>query len=205
VREPQNDEDMDFFFKLSFDAMMMTTNRRSMVDELIKDNPDASDDELFLLHKKEVESFFDFNNPDARVFIVERSDGEYCGYLWMGIRSSEDVWDLEKPQWIYDIVVDSKFRGNNLGRMLLQRAEDFARESNVNISLFVHADNNPAIALYNKMGYNIKVIPISKNLKMANDDVGHSDDFLAREEQETEIDAVRRLNLNVLREKYYFH
>jgi ribosomal protein S18 acetylase RimI-like enzyme len=204
VREAQKNGDMDFFFKLGFDTMMITKRRREAYNKLIKDNPDASDDKLFELYRKEAEDYFDFSDPSARVFIVERDDGKYCGYLWMGIRSSEDIWDLEKPQWIYDIVVDPKFRGNGLGKMLLQQAEEFARESNVNIGLFVDADNDSAIALYNKMGYNVKAVPVSKKLEMANHEILHSNDFLVREEQETEIDAVQKIEFERFKRKVLF-
>jgi N-acetylglutamate synthase-like GNAT family acetyltransferase len=44
------------------------------------------------------------------------------------------------------------------------KAEDYARELKQNIGLFVHADNESAIALYKKTGYHTKVVPISKRL-----------------------------------------
>jgi ribosomal protein S18 acetylase RimI-like enzyme len=204
ARRAQSEEDMDFFFKLSFDTMLATESRRNFYDEMIKDNPDASNDDIFKLHRKEVEEYFDFSDSSARVFIVKTNNGEYCGYLWMGLRKSEDAWDLERPQWIYDVVVDSRFQGNGLGKMLLQQAEEFAHESNVNIGLFVHADNDPAIALYNKMGYNIKVTPISKKLGTDNHDIVTDSRFSIRKEQVTDSDIVQSMEFEHFKRKVRF-
>lgn len=114
IRRIQGNEDWDFFFKLSYETLKVL--RKFMYDPLVKDNPDASDEEIAKLHRKETEEFFDFSKPDARVFIAENDDRVRCGYLWMGIRNSKDVWDTESPQWIYDIVVDPKFQGSGLGK-----------------------------------------------------------------------------------------
>jgi len=204
TRRAQSKEDMDFFFKLSFDTMMATENRRRFYDEMIRNNPDASEDEIFELHRKEVEEYFDFTSPSARVFIVETNDGEHCGYLWMGLRNSEDIWDLEQSQWIYDIVVSPEFQGKGLGKLLLQQAENFAHELNVNIGLFVHADNDSAIALYNRTGYRVKVIPISKKLERSNHEIIHSDSFLVRKEQVAESNPVQKIEFERFKRKIRF-
>ncbi|MBN2228147.1 MAG: GNAT family N-acetyltransferase [Candidatus Thorarchaeota archaeon] len=204
VRRAQSKEDMDFFFKLGFETMMKTEERRQFYDEMMKNNPDASDDELFELHRKEVEGYFDFDNPHARVFVVKREVSEnYCGYLWMGLRNSEDAWDFERPQWIYDIVVDSKYRGHGLGRMLLEKADAFAFELNLNIGLFVHTGNDPAIALYKKSGYNIKVVPISKKLNSESQD-RVNDEFVIRQEKKTERENVLEIGLDRFKKKVRF-
>ncbi|MFW9958538.1 MAG: GNAT family N-acetyltransferase [Candidatus Odinarchaeota archaeon] len=204
ARRAQSKDDMDFFFKLSFDTMMATENRRNFYDEMINKSPDASDEEIFKLHRKEIEEYFDFTHPSARVFVVETNDEEYCGYLWMGLRNSKDIWDLEKSQWIYDAVVDPKFQGKGLGKMLLQQAEEFARESNVNIGLFVHTDNTPAIALYKKMEYKIKVIPVSKKLNTDNYEIDIDYGFAVKRDQEIESDIVQKMGFERFKRKVRF-
>jgi len=52
--------------------MIATENRRKFYDEMIGNNPDASEDEIFKLHRKEGEEYFDFTNSSARVFIEKR-------------------------------------------------------------------------------------------------------------------------------------
>ena len=143
VRRSQNEEDMDFFFKLSFETLK--THRKNIYDKLVEDNPGKSDDEMLEVHRKENEEYFDFSAPTARVFITERIDGKRYGYLWSGIRNSEDPWDIQTPLWIYDIVVTPEFQGNGLGKQLMQKAEEFVLELNRNIGLFVHSDNESAV------------------------------------------------------------
>jgi len=72
ARKVESSEDMHLFFKLSFDTMIATENRRKFYDEMIGNNPDASEDEIFKLHRKEGEEYFDFTNSSARVFIEKR-------------------------------------------------------------------------------------------------------------------------------------
>jgi ribosomal protein S18 acetylase RimI-like enzyme len=202
VRESQNREDMNYFFRLSFETTKRL--RKFIYDEMVNNNPDASDEELFELHKKEAENYFDFSDPNARIFIAEREDGIRCGYLWMGLRNSKDDWDLELPQWIYDVVVTSEFQGKGLGKKLMQKAEEFARDSKVNIGLFVHSDNEPAIALYYKMGYHIKVVPISKKIEQVDSSETHCGEFTIRKEQADESDAVRNLEFERFLKKVRF-
>ncbi|MFW9918182.1 MAG: GNAT family N-acetyltransferase [Candidatus Thorarchaeota archaeon] len=164
IRQAETDAEWNFFFKLSFETLKSMTNRRSMYDQIVEANPGKSDTELMEANRKEMEEYTDFSNPKSRVFIVENDAGEYCGYLWMGERNSMDHWDFQRPQWIYDIVVDSKFRGNGLGKLLMKQAEQFALEMDQNIGLFVHEDNTSAINLYKTEGYFIKNIPMSMKI-----------------------------------------
>jgi ribosomal protein S18 acetylase RimI-like enzyme len=178
-------EDMDFFFKLSYESLK--TLRKGLYDKLVEDNPGKSDDELQQLSRQEMEDYFDFGDATSRVFIVKNDNGTRCGYLWMGLRNSEDPWDIQTPQWIYDIVVVPEFQGNGLGRMLMETAEEFSRELNLNIGLFVHADNESALALYDKTGYKTKVVPISKRLDQEISESDSNSQFLVRVEEMSEV------------------
>lgn len=202
IQRAETDEDWDFFFKLGFE--MLKVLRRFMYDPLVEKNPDASEKELLNFHRKETEEYFDFSKPDARVFIAKTDDDVPCGYLWMGGRNSKDVWDTENPQWIYDIVVDPAFRGHGLGNKLMQKGEDFAREMNLNLGLFVHSDNAPAIALYEKLEYRIKQVPISKKLDTINTTGSPESSFTIREEQKADYDAIQTAELERFSKKVQF-
>jgi ribosomal protein S18 acetylase RimI-like enzyme len=114
------------------------------------------------------------------------------------------VWDTEKPQWIYDIVVDPAFRGYGLGRKLMKKGEEFAGEMNLNLGLFVHSDNTSAIALYEKMEYHIKHIPISKKLELINITNSYGGSFTVREEQEADQNLIQTAELDRFTKKVRF-
>lgn len=205
ARELQDDGDWDFFFNLSFKTMKAM--RQFFLDELLRNNPDVdpNDDVTLLdLHRKETMDYFDFSDSKARVFIAEQEDGVRCGYLWMGSRNSKDAWDVEIEQWIYDIVVDPKFYGNGIGRLLLEKVEKFSSKLNRNLGLFVHADNSPAITLYQKAEYAVKQVPVSKVLKAYSEYVPLGDDFIIREMHDDEYDTIVGLEFDQFKKKIEF-
>jgi ribosomal-protein-alanine N-acetyltransferase len=199
IREKTDNEDMKFFLRLGFWALK--TLRKEMYDEIMRDQPNASEDEAFEIHKKETTDYMDFNSPDVKVFIAFLDD-ERCGYVWMAPRNSKDGWDLERPQWIYDIVVDPKFQGKGIGRQLMKRAEEYAQTLRQNIGLFVHADNESAIALYNKTGYRMKVVPLSKKMSDSRD--AKPSDNLTMKQIDALDEALRRMELEKFAEKVHF-
>jgi ribosomal protein S18 acetylase RimI-like enzyme len=166
IYEKSDDEDMSFFLRLGFWALK--TLRRSNFEQIMRDHPDATDEEAYEVCAKETTEYMDFADPKVKVFIAF-SNGERCGYLWIATRNSKDAWDCEQPQWIYDIVVDSAFQGRGIGTELMKKGEEYARSLFSNIGLFVHSDNDPAIALYKRQGYLVKVVPMSKRVEETSD------------------------------------
>ena len=161
IHEKRDQDDMDFFLRLGFWALK--TLRKPIFEQIMGDHPDATDEEAFGVHVKEITEYMDFSDPKVKVYVAF-TGGERCGYLWMAPRNSKDSWDCEHPQWIYDIVVDPRFQGRGIGRALMRKGEEYARSLSNNIGLFVHSDNEPAVALYRKEGYVVKVVPMSKKL-----------------------------------------
>ena len=205
IRRAESDDDWDFFFNLSLSTMK--TMRQFALDELLQNNPgvDVDDDARLLeLHRKEVNDFFDFSDSKARVFIAERNDGVLCGYLWMGSRNSRDAWDAEIQQWIYDIVVDPRFYGNRIGRLLLEKAEEFSAKLNLNLGLFVHADNLPALALYEKSEYVVKQVPVSRVFPYESQDIHPGDGFIVREMKDDEYDTIVQVEFDQFKKKVEF-
>jgi len=202
IQRAENDEDWDFFYKLGFE--MLKTLRRFIYDPIVEKNPDASEEELLDIHRKETEDYFDFSRSDVRVFIAKTDDGVRCGYLWMGGRNSKDAWDSEDSQWVYDIVVDPAFRGHGVGIKLMQKGEEFASELNLNLGLFVHSDNAPAITLYERMGYQIKQVPVSRVFPWDSQDIPLGDDFVIREMKDDEYDTIIEAEFNQFKKKVEF-
>ncbi|MFX1485091.1 MAG: GNAT family N-acetyltransferase [Promethearchaeota archaeon] len=192
ISQAKNDEDWNFFFDLSFRTLKAL--RKSFYEQLVSANPGKSESELYAASRKELEEYCDFQDPNTRVFIAANDDGLYCGYLWMGERNSEDYWDFQKPQWIYDIVVEPNFRGNGLGKKLMSKAEEFAKEMKRDIGLFVHEDNTAAINLYKKENYFIKCIPMSKKIEGPVTPL-QVDSYIIRKSEDRDVSAVRGLGL----------
>ena len=92
------------------------------------------------------------NDPDLAVFIAIDEMGERCGFLHLTMQS--DYYTHERHAHITDIVVVKNAEGKGIGKLLLQKAEDWAREKNSRwITLNVFEGNSHAKAVYEKTGY----------------------------------------------------
>lgn len=66
----------------------------------------------------------------------------------------EDLFSGERSLFVATIAVDGRFRGRGFGRLLMQHAEQVARERGLrSIVLGVVDDNAPAISHYEALGY----------------------------------------------------
>jgi len=94
--------------------------------------------------------------------IVDRSNGEKVGYLWINdLRSKR-----RNKVFIYDLIIFEKFRGKGYGKASLNALEQFVRELGVmSISLHVFAHNEVALALYKSLGYTITNINMTKTIE----------------------------------------
>lgn len=76
------------------------------------------------------------------------ADDEEAGWLWLGPSPDGGSW------WIWDVAVHAPHRGRGIGRATMLLAEEFARSQGATtMRLNVFADNTPAIALYDSLGY----------------------------------------------------
>lgn len=161
IRERETQKDVDNFLRSSFET---AKNLNDYIYTNLKNaNPNKNDNEIFELFKVEIVDSFDFERPDCKIFMMDGENGQFAGYIWVAIRDSKDSWDPEMPLWIYDISVQPQLRRRGLGRRLLQKAEAFAKGLDLNIGLFVHAQNIGAVNLYKTSDYKIKCMPVSKN------------------------------------------
>ncbi len=87
----------------------------------------------------------ELDNPCARFMVAERHD-EVWGYLGTHVIADE--------MSITNIAVKTEFRRRNVARALLHEAQMFAVENGLSrITLEVRVSNEPAIRLYESMGY----------------------------------------------------
>jgi ribosomal protein S18 acetylase RimI-like enzyme len=100
---------------------------------------------------------------DTEVFIVEDKLHKYVGHLIVG-QNKGTITGLYSC-YIYDIFVEEKFRGKGIGKLLLEKAEDYCRSKGFSrIALSVTANNDSAIKLYRRTGYRPERIAMAKEI-----------------------------------------
>jgi RimJ/RimL family protein N-acetyltransferase len=88
-------------------------------------------------------------HPDAAVFVAE-VDGEIVGRLSL----ARDAHPASLHVADLGLMVDSRHRRQGIGRGLMEAAAQWARENRVTkLELHVFPWNEPAIALYESLGY----------------------------------------------------
>ena len=88
--------------------------------------------------------------------------GEDIGMIWFSIKDALPV----KPAYLFDFMIREELRGKGYGRKALARFEQMAYEMGIGkVSLNVFGWNHAARALYEKMGYQITGIGMTKSLR----------------------------------------
>jgi mycothiol synthase len=89
---------------------------------------------------------------DANGFLLHERDGRLAGFCWTKLHSDREPVLGE----IYVIAVDPDFHGHGLGRQLTLAGLDSIAARGVSTAmLFVDADNAPAVAMYERLGFTI--------------------------------------------------
>jgi ribosomal protein S18 acetylase RimI-like enzyme len=99
----------------------------------------------------------------SRIFVAEDEHRAFLGYLFVG--ESGNMMTGETYGFIYDIFVKEEFRGKGIGKMLVEKAENYCREKGYSrLSLMVSTSNQRAINLYTRMGLRPEQIYMGKEL-----------------------------------------
>ena len=95
-------------------------------------------------------------------YIYTLVDGEQAvGMIWLRAQLDRAV----KSGFIFDVVVDEKFRGKGYGKQLMLLIEEKARELDLkSIGLHVFAYNKVAKNLYEGIGYEVSSLNMIKKL-----------------------------------------
>lgn len=100
---------------------------------------------------------------NTEVFIAEDEHHKYVGHLIVG--QTRGMITKLSFGYIYDIFVEEEFRGKGIGKLLLEKAEDYCRKKgHSRIALSVSATNDSAIKLYSRTGYKPERINMAKEI-----------------------------------------
>jgi ribosomal protein S18 acetylase RimI-like enzyme len=100
---------------------------------------------------------------NSEIWIAENGQHGFVGYLFVG--ESGDMMTRLSFGFIYDIYVEEKFRGMGIGRLLLEKAEEYCRRKGYSrIALMVSATNDSATRLYTKAGFKPEQMYMAKEL-----------------------------------------
>ncbi|MFC6723936.1 GNAT family N-acetyltransferase [Halobium palmae] len=82
------------------------------------------------------------------------ADGEFAGFVAAELDEAPSVFDRPDRLFVCDIYVREPYRGTGLATDLFDRLGEWARETGCEeFSLDPHADNDRALAFYEKLGF----------------------------------------------------
>ncbi|MFZ5859059.1 MAG: GNAT family N-acetyltransferase [Chloroflexota bacterium] len=98
--------------------------------------------------------------------IFDDETGNKLGVMWFQAKLDEP----RRRAFINDFVIEEKFRGKGFGKQAMQAMHEKLRDLNVeSVSLHVFAHNTTAIALYEKMGYEMTNLYMNKTISDTTD------------------------------------
>jgi ribosomal protein S18 acetylase RimI-like enzyme len=107
-----------------------------------------------------------FRRPGAELWVLEGDAGEYLGHLWLTARDDSRHGTPTLQVTTMGIVRDG--RGKNYGRLLMQKAEQAAREKGIEvIALEVAGNNRRARDMFKDLGYETIRRTMHKRLRNA--------------------------------------
>ena len=99
----------------------------------------------------------------AEAFVAKTENGTQAGYVWVAKTHHDFTGQLEGS--LLSQYVAEAYRSQGLGRRLMERAEEWARQQGlVRISLSVGEHNKVAQNLYKLLGFRVEMLRMTKEL-----------------------------------------
>jgi ribosomal protein S18 acetylase RimI-like enzyme len=112
---------------------------------------------------EQITKFREKHGAANQAFIARDNNGECVGFIWVG--QSRSGFTGVVQAYILSVHVTEVCRGQGLGRLLMGRAEEWARAKGfTSIGLNVAEHNVSAIMLYEKLGYETETLRMFKDL-----------------------------------------
>lgn len=103
---------------------------------------------------------------DGQIYIAE-IDGKAIGFISLRTepKGEEILLPNIKSVFISDFIVNPEFRGKGIGKLLMAKADEYAKEKNISyIKLSVFSANTNANEMYHKLGFENQSITMLKKL-----------------------------------------
>jgi len=98
---------------------------------------------------------------DNFLYSIQDAQKNKVGYIWFAARGASD----NKKAFIYDIVVESDYRGKGYGKAaMLLLEEEVKKVGLTEIGLHVFGYNSVAVGLYKSLGYETTDLVMAKTL-----------------------------------------
>jgi ribosomal protein S18 acetylase RimI-like enzyme len=105
----------------------------------------------------------------SQAFIARAEDGTPAGFVWVARDHNDSTGELEAT--LLNQYVAEPYRGQGLGRRLLETAEEWARGQGLpQISLSVGVRNTIGQRLYESLGYQVETLRMTKKLGIGEPD-----------------------------------
>ena len=93
-----------------------------------------------------------FRRPGAELWVLDGDAGEYLGHLWLSMR--DDARHGTPTLQVTTMGIVRGGRGKNFGRLLMQKAEQVAKDRGIEvIALEVAGNNRRARDMFKDLGY----------------------------------------------------
>lgn len=93
-----------------------------------------------------------FRRPGAELWVLEGDAGQYLGHLWLTVR--DDARHGTPTLQVTTMGIVREARGKNYGRLLMQKAEQAARDRGIEVvALEVAGNNRRARDMFKDLGY----------------------------------------------------
>ena len=112
--------------------------------------PDTNDQ-----HLSEIETYFNDKAGNAvQVYVIENRDRNLIGFIELFVRNYAEGSVSRKVPYIEGWYIDSKFQNRGYGKLLEQKAEQWAKAHGYSeLASDANIDNHQSIAIHKKLGF----------------------------------------------------